>query len=478
MADNERTFRQKLRQYLAPTLLISVVVGILFLFRHNLVPFILALIIVYLMEPAVKRLNRLSVGKRKLPRWVAVIIVYLLFFGALTTTGRVIIPPLAAEFAKLASDAPRFFDELREETIPEVNRDIQTLLTRWFPPRMEEHHVLRASEHIHQAQQRADVFSSLLGLMTPEEREIHQLGGLEIVVVGPPTTEEVPPALRIRPDPETGEYLVFLDELELISHPEVEGGYIVRPGFRPEEQTVGIDFDLEESLNESLEHVVELSGQGVAKLVSIGQGLAVGLLQAFIGIILTFMVAAFISIDLPGIMKYIKGTFPKKAWGTYDDVLHKLDRGLAGVVRGQLLICVVNGTLTAVGLLLFDVKFALILALFATVLSLIPIFGTIISTIPCVAVGLTQGVSVALLVLGWILMIHFIEANILNPKIIGTSAHIHPAIVVFALLAGEHSYGIVGALLAVPVASIFLTLLRFILDRLRSTSDSEQQEAT
>ncbi|MFW6058191.1 MAG: AI-2E family transporter, partial [Persicimonas sp.] len=54
----------------------------------------------------------------------------------------------------------------------------------------------------------------------------------------------------------------------------------------------------------------------------------------------------------------------------------------------------------------------------------------------------------------------------LNPKIIGTSAHIHPVIIIFALLAGEHTFGLVGALLAVPVASILLEVFKFSRDKL------------
>jgi predicted PurR-regulated permease PerM len=105
------------------------------------------------------------------------------------------------------------------------------------------------------------------------------------------------------------------------------------------------------------------------------------------------------------------------------------------------------------------------LAVVAGVLSLIPIFGTILSTIPIVLIGLMDGFLTGVLALGWILGIHFIEANLLNPQIIGTSAHIHPVIVIFALLAGESAFGLVGALLAVPVASILLTLFKFVRDR-------------
>jgi predicted PurR-regulated permease PerM len=103
----------------------------------------------------------------------------------------------------------------------------------------------------------------------------------------------------------------------------------------------------------------------------------------------------------------------------------------------------------------------LLLAGVACVMSLVPIFGSVLSSIPIVAVALVSSGGFDLVqgayVLGWILLIHFIEANLLNPKIMGDAARIHPVVVVFALIAGEHTYGLVGALFAVPVASIIQT---------------------
>src|SRR5262249_47764208 len=61
-------------------------------------------------------------------------------------------------------------------------------------------------------------------------------------------------------------------------------------------------------------------------------------------------------------------------------------------------------------------------------------------------------------VLAWIVGIHQIEANFLNPKIIGDQAKIHPVLVIFSLLVGEHFFGVTGALLAVPVFSIAQSL--------------------
>jgi predicted PurR-regulated permease PerM len=137
------------------------------------------------------------------------------------------------------------------------------------------------------------------------------------------------------------------------------------------------------------------------------------------------------------------------------------------VIRGQLAIMAVNGVLTWLGLQLLGVSYSILLGVIAGLFSLIPIFGTILSTIPIVLIAWGAGsMQQGLLALGWILLIHFVEANFLNPKIMGTASKIHPVVVIFALIAGEHAYGLVGALLAVPTASLIQSWFKFyVIDR-------------
>jgi predicted PurR-regulated permease PerM len=88
----------------------------------------------------------------------------------------------------------------------------------------------------------------------------------------------------------------------------------------------------------------------------------------------------------------------------------------------------------------------------------VPIFGSILSTIPIVVVGLSSGLTTAVLAVLWIIGIHLLEANLLNPKIMGDAAKIHPVLVVLALVIGEHYGGLAGALFAVPVTSVLVTV--------------------
>jgi predicted PurR-regulated permease PerM len=163
---------------------------------------------------------------------------------------------------------------------------------------------------------------------------------------------------------------------------------------------------------------------------------------------------------------FLRSLFPRDFRGDYDIIIEGIDRGLSGVIRGQLLICLINGVLTFIGISIFGIKYGLILAVVAAVMSLIPIFGSILSSVPIVFSALVSGETGldffrATVMLAWIVGIHLLEANFLNPKIIGTSAKIHPVLVVFALVLGEKLYGLTGALLAVPVLSMIQVMFLY-----------------
>ena len=129
--------------------------------------------------------------------------------------------------------------------------------------------------------------------------------------------------------------------------------------------------------------------------------------------------------------------------------------GSPGVVRGQLIICLVNGVLSAIGFAIVGLKYWPVLALVATVLSASSRSSARSSARSRRSrSGSRSRSGRRSFVLVWIVGIHQLEANFLNPKIMGDAAKIHPVLVVFSLLVGEHFFGIVGALLAVPCMSI------------------------
>lgn len=216
----------------------------------------------------------------------------------------------------------------------------------------------------------------------------------------------------------------------------------------------GMRLDVEQTLQDVAVQLTGLVRQHLGDIVTVSRHIITSVVA---GVFMTFfilMVAAFFSIDAHAVVRYVTSLLPAEYGTDSQRLLERIDRSLSGVVRGQVTICMVNGALTFVGLLLFKVKFAFLLATVATVFSLIPIFGTILSSVPIVLIALADGVQKGFAILLWIIGIHALEAYFLNPKIMGSAARIHPVIVAFSLIAGETTFGLVGALFAVPVAAI------------------------
>jgi predicted PurR-regulated permease PerM len=400
-------------------------------FRHVLLPFVLGCMVAYILAPIVNRMSSWRLRGRRIPRGLAVIVCYVILLAVLGVFFGAFLPKLSGDFAALGRETPRLYERL--------NRDWTPRVAHWLEKR----------------------FPSL------------QAPAPVIAPPGPP-----PPAVTIKPLP-GGEYAVVLPENGLEIEQVEDGRLVLKP--RVERPKRGLEQVFREWITRS---IAGLEGE-VDDLIRFGQVLLLGAIGVIMKFVLVLMVAAFILVDLERLHAFARGLIPGRYRGDYDVVVRGIDRGLNGVIRGQLLICLVNGILTYIGLLIFQVKYSLLLAAIAAVMSLIPLFGSILSTIPIVAIALISGAAAGggldllrgVFVLGWILGIHFVEANFLNPHILGQAARMHPVLVIFALIAGEHSFGLVGALLAVPVASIIQTLFVFFRSRTWKTEANVSSSA-
>ncbi len=363
--------------------------------RAVLLPFILAVIIAYVLTPLVAFCE----NRARMPRSVAILVVYAITFGAIYASVAAISPRVYDETLKITRDAPRLIRNGAAKWGPLIESWVDGYLGR-----KDEVQVPHAERHepAFAVEQRRD------GSFAVELR-----AGIDMV-------QEGPKRWRISPK----------EELP----PE---------GFRASEL-----------VNESLDRFVKYLKLNAFEVLKVGQTIVSSVSRAIFLLFMTLMVAGYIMHTRENIYAFFRSLVPLTARPGFDRLTFRIDRGLSGVVRGQLLICLVNGVLSAIGFWIFDLKYWPILAIVAGVMSLIPIFGSILSTIPAVMIGITQDFWTALWVMLWIIGIHQVEANLLNPKIIGVSAKIHPVLVVFALLVGEHFYGLWGALLAVPTLSI------------------------
>jgi predicted PurR-regulated permease PerM len=130
---------------------------------------------------------------------------------------------------------------------------------------------------------------------------------------------------------------------------------------------------------------------------------------------------------------------------------------LGRAVEAQAAIAVVNTVLTLIGLLLLDIPLVAMLSIIVFVCSFVPVLGVFISTTPIVLVALnTGGPGLSLAAIALVILIHAIEAYVLNPLIYGRHLKLNPVLTLIILYVGYHAFGLWGMLLGVPVARYFI----------------------
>lgn len=457
------------------------------LFHQVMTPFVIALVVVYLMEPFVRRMNQRGIRKHKLPRGLAVIITYLVFLSLLVGLSFALIPSVATEINLATEALPRYYKDFKDEVLPGLSAKVDRVLFTIA--------VRDRTELAEAVSESRKIINDAFDLAVSEQNantlpEVDTSGAQPLLILGrerdpvvisdkgvkKAETDQGEVLLRLRKSPNSDEFYVLAGDLDIKLEADSKGSFTIKAKRDEVGTTNPTDFNLERELNRIVPNLLESSTQYAGSALSILQYAVEFVINTFVQLILVFMLAAFISIDLPKLMMRLRTLFESSDGTTdiFDDLLKRLTKGLSGVIRGQLTICLINGTLTGVGLWIIGVDFALLLGIIAGVLSIVPIFGTIISTIPAVLLGLVQGPSSGLFVLLWILFVHFIDANFFTPKIVGSSASLHPVVIIFALLAGQSAFGALGLIFAVPIASICQTLFLFMLEHVRRSRSESQ----
>lgn len=178
--------------------------------------------------------------------------------------------------------------------------------------------------------------------------------------------------------------------------------------------------------------------------------------KAIFSLLFSFMIMW----DLPVMANGVRKLKKSRLSFMYDElspVVTKFATVLGKSFEAQGLIACVNTSLTTAGLLLLSIPGVGFLSLVTLLCSFIPVAGVFISTIPMFIIALSEyGVAKAMAVIAMVILVHLVEAYVLNPQIYSAHLHLHPFMVLVVLYIAEHSYGIPGLLMAVPVAVYLL----------------------
>jgi len=185
-------------------------------------------------------------------------------------------------------------------------------------------------------------------------------------------------------------------------------------------------------------------------------------LKVLSNILIGLLIGIYLSLDYKKITKYIKMIVPSRFHDELSVLKHSFNTMLRSYVSGTLLSCFFVFIFTLIGLLFSGISSPLLFALFCAITNIIPYFGPYIGGIPVVIIGFAISPTTGIICLATLIIVQFIDGNILNPIIVGKAVSLHPITIMLSLLVFEYFFGIMGMILATPiVATVKIIFIHF-----------------
>ncbi len=193
-------------------------------------------------------------------------------------------------------------------------------------------------------------------------------------------------------------------------------------------------------------------GGAPASIIRVGAGI----INNFVATIMVFVFSFYLIMEREKVHRVLVALVPYSDKKKLNRFLEKVDAKLGDWMRGQLLLMLIIGLASLVGLLILGVPFAIPLALIAGTLELVPIVGPILAAIPAIMVALAVSPIKALAVIVLYILIQQLEGSLVVPRVMKKAVGLDPLVVILAIMVGARIAGPLGALLAIPTAAILM----------------------
>lgn len=205
-------------------------------------------------------------------------------------------------------------------------------------------------------------------------------------------------------------------------------------------------------LIESALQSVQASGMSAVAQVPAYTLSAVGLL---LNIVIAPLIAFYLLKDLPQIRDTLLELIPGRYRDEMIHLMHEIDAVLAGFLRGQSLVALSVAILSTIVLVVAGVDYPVVIGLITGVLSVIPYFGALVGVVIAAIVAVFKlPLWLTLVVIALLVAVQQVVNIVIAPYIMSQQVNVHPVVVIFALLVGGALFGLVGLILAIPIAAI------------------------
>lgn len=185
-----------------------------------------------------------------------------------------------------------------------------------------------------------------------------------------------------------------------------------------------------------------------------------GVFDIFVAVIVSVYILAERAEILHSIKKFAGAVLKEKTYKNLDKYFNNSNEIFFKFIASQFLDAVIVGIMTTIAMSIMGIKFAPLLGFLIGLFNMIPYIGAIIAVaLAAVITLITGGISQTIWMLIIVIILQQIDANVINPKIIGQSLKISPLLVIFAITVGGAYFGIIGMFLAVPVIAVIRILI-------------------
>jgi predicted PurR-regulated permease PerM len=218
-------------------------------------------------------------------------------------------------------------------------------------------------------------------------------------------------------------------------------------------------------------HVIEYIQSHSAQIRGYASGLGAPTLAALrgaatgvAGIVTIFVLSYLMVLEAPKVVEGFLALFNEQRAERIRRVSHDCAKTITGYISGNLLISLICGLLTYAVLAILGIPFAGLIALFVGLADLIPLVGATLGAVAGVIAGFGQSVTAGIIVIVFFVIYQQLENHLLQPLIFARTVQLNPLTVLLAILVGVELAGILGALLAIPIAGIIQIVARDIWD--------------
>ena len=203
------------------------------------------------------------------------------------------------------------------------------------------------------------------------------------------------------------------------------------------------------TLSTSLSDLTKSLSQASSSIYNLVTSIFGGVVSFFVLLVITF----YLTVEKNSLKNFVQSIVPFHHQKYAADLITKIQHRMGFWLRGQLILSFIIFLLIYLGLSLLGIKYALILALLAGIFEIVPFLGPLIAAIPGIFFAFAQSPAKAIAVIVLYIVVQQIENNFIVPKVMGKSTGLNPLVVILSILIGMRIAGVVGALVAVPIAA-------------------------